>query len=141
MEAPTEEGAFYPFGPTDEPVAPSGLFGSFGGLSGEETDNSVFMIEQEPAQQLGFREHIVGDLTSITRALVMVATLHYLWLSFGNFLYARIVNNTYGQPEVFGSITSLEDGSALTIGPSARPRTGCSNGSVNVMVDSDASGH
>ena len=71
MEAPTEEGAFYPFGPTDEPVAPSGLFGSFGGLSGEETDNSVFMIEQEPAQQLGFREHIVGDLTSITRALVM----------------------------------------------------------------------
>ena len=141
VEAQTEDGAFYPFRPTDEPVDTSGLFESFGGLSGEETDNSLFMVEEEPAQQLGFREHVVGDLTSMTHALVMVATLHYLWLSFGNFLYARIVNNTYGQPEVFGSITSLEDGSALTIGPSARPRIGCSNDSVKVMVDSDASGH
>ena len=77
----------------------------------------------------------------MTRALVVVATLHYLWLSFGNFLYARIVKNTYGQPKVFGVITSLEDGSVLTIGPSSRPQTGCSNDSVNVMVDSDASGH
>ena len=60
----------------------------------------------------------------MTRALVMVATLHYRWLSFGNYLYARIVNITYGQPEVVGGITSLEGESPLTIDPSARPRTG-----------------
>ena len=96
MEAPTEEEAFWPFGPTDEPFDTSGLFGSFGGVSGEETDDSLFMVEEEPAQQLGFREHIVGGLTAMTRALVMVAILHYLWLSFGNSLYARMVKNTYG---------------------------------------------
>ena len=99
------------------------------------------MVEAEPAQQLGFREHIVGGLTAMTRALVMVAILHYLWLSFGNSLYARMVKNTYGQPEVFRGITSLEDGSALTIGPTARPRTGRSNDSVYMLVDSGASGH
>ena len=99
------------------------------------------MVEEEPAQQLGFREHIVRGLTVMTHDLVMVAILHYLWLSFGNSLYARMVKNTYGQPEVFRGITSLEDGSALTIGPTARPRTGCSNDSVNVLVDSGASGH
>ena len=60
VEAPTEEEAFWPFGPTDEPFDTSGLFGSFGGVSGEETDDSLFMVEEEPAQQLGFREHIVG---------------------------------------------------------------------------------
>ena len=72
MEAPTEEEAFWPFGPTDEPVVTSGLFGSFGDVS-EETDDSLFMVEEEPTQQLGFREHIVGGLTAMTRALVMVA--------------------------------------------------------------------
>ena len=40
----------------------------------------------------------------MTRALVMVAILHYyLWLSLGNSLYAGMVKNTfYGQPEIFG---------------------------------------
>ena len=141
VEAPTEEEAFWPFGPTDEPVDTSGLFGSFGGVSGEETDDSLFMVEEEPAQKLGFREHIVGGLTAMAHALVMAAILQYLWLSFGNSLYARTVKNTYGQPDVFGGITSTEDGSALTIGPTASPRTGCSNDSVNVLVDSGASGH
>ena len=70
----------------------------------------------------------------------MAVILHYLWLSFGNSLYARMVKNTYGQPEVFWGI-STEDGSALTIGATARPRTGWSNYSVNVLVDSGASGH
>ena len=119
VEAPTEEGAFWPFGPTDEPVDTSGLFGYFGDVSGEETGDSLFMAEEEPAHQLGFREHIVGGLTAITRALVMVAILHYLWLSFGNSLYARMAKNTHGQPEVFGGVTSKDDGSALTIGPTA----------------------
>ena len=99
------------------------------------------MVEEEPAQQLEFREHIVGGLTVMTRALVMVAILHYLWLLFGNSRYARMVKNTYGQPEVCGGITSTEDGSALTIGPTAKPWTGCSNDSLNVLVDSGASGH
>ena len=53
------------------------------------------MVEAEPAQQLGFREHIVGGLTAMTRAPVMVAILHHMWLSFGNSLYARMVKNAY----------------------------------------------
>ena len=141
VEAPTEEEAFWPFGPKDKPVDTSGLFGSFGGGSGEETDDLLFMVEEEPAQQLGFREHIVGGLTAMTRALVMVAILHYLWLSFGNSLYARVAKKTYGQPEVFGGITNTEDGSAITIGPTERPRTSYSNDSVNALVDSGASGY
>ena len=77
VEAPTEEEAFWPFGPTDEPVDTSGLFGS-SAASVEKTDDSLFMVDEEPAQKLGFREHIVGGLTAMTRALVMVAILHYL---------------------------------------------------------------
>ena len=77
----------------------------------------------------------------MTRALVMVAILHYLRLSFGNSLYARMVENTYGPPEVIGGIIRTEDGSPFTMGPTARPWTGCSNDSVNVLVDSGASGH
>ena len=65
-----EEETLWPFGPTDEPVDTSGLIGSFGGISGEETGDSLFMVEQEPAQQLGFRARIVGGLTAMTRALV-----------------------------------------------------------------------
>ena len=68
IEAPTEEGSFWPFGPTDEPVDISGLFGYFGGVSGEEAGDSLFMVEEEPAQQLGFREHIVRGLTAMIRA-------------------------------------------------------------------------
>ena len=48
--------------------------------------------------------------------------------------------NTYGQPEVFGGITSTEDGSALKIGPTTRPQTGYSDDPVNLLVDSGASG-
>ena len=72
----------------------------------------------------------------MTRALVMVAILHYLWLSFGNSFYIRMAKNTHGQPEVFGGVTSTEYGSVLTIGPTARPRTRYSNDPVNVLVDS-----
>ena len=93
MKAPTEEEEFWPFDPTDEAVDTNGLFGSLGGVNGQETDDSLFMVEEEPIQQLGFREHIVGGLTATTRALVMVATLHYQWFSFGNSLYTRMVKN------------------------------------------------
>ena len=47
-----EEEEFWPFGPTDEPVDTCGLFGSFGGVSGEEADDSLFMVEEESAKQL-----------------------------------------------------------------------------------------
>ena len=73
VEAPTEEEAFGPFAPTNEPVDTSGLFVSFGGVRGEKADDSLFLVEEEPAQQLGLREHIVEGLTAVTRALVMVA--------------------------------------------------------------------
>ena len=141
VEAPTEEEAFGPFGHRNEPVDTSGLFVSFGGVKGEKADDSLFMVEEEPAQQPRLGEHIVRGLTAVTRALVMVAASHYLRLSFNNSIYARMVKNTYGQPEVVGSITSTEDVSALTIGPTARPRTGCSNDPVNGMGDSGSSGH
>ena len=91
VEAPTEEEAFWPFGFTDELVDTSGLFRFFGGASGEKTDDSFFMVEEEPTQQLVLREHIVGGLTPTTRALVVVAILHCRWLSFGNSLYTRMV--------------------------------------------------
>ena len=44
-----EEEAFWPYGPTDEPVNTSGLFGPFDGVSGEETGGLHFMVEEEPA--------------------------------------------------------------------------------------------
>ena len=80
----------------------------------------------------------------MTRALLMVAILHYQRLWFGNSIFARMVKTPMTarkKAEVFGGIISTEDGSALTIGPTARPRTGCNNDSVNVLVDSGASGH
>ena len=52
-----------------------------------------------------------------------------------------MVKNTYGQPEVFLGITSTDDGSALTIGPTARQRIGCSNDSVSVLVGIGEPGH
>ena len=78
VEVPTEEETFWSFGPTDEPIDTSGMFGPFGGVSGEVTDDSLFMVVEEPAQELGFREHIVDGLTAMNRALVIVAILHYL---------------------------------------------------------------
>ena len=44
-------------------------------------------------------------------------------------------------PRHFGGITGAEDGLALTTSPVAGPCNGKSNGSVNVLVDSGASGH
>ena len=94
------------------------------------------MLKEEPAQRLGFREHIFGGLTSMTHALVMVANIHSLWLSFGNSLHARVIRNTYkyGQPEIIRGIIGTEDGSTLTVGRTARSTTDCSNDSVNVLM-------
>ena len=72
-EEPTEEELFGPFGPTDELVENTGLFVSIGRFRGAGTDDSLFMVEEEPALQLRCREHIVGDLTALTSALVIVA--------------------------------------------------------------------
>ena len=67
------------------------------------------MSEEGPLQGLEVRSSIVGVLAANTRARVMMAILYYLWLSFGNPLYARMVSmNTSGQPELFGGITSTE---------------------------------
>ena len=44
--------AFWQFGPTDEPADTSRLSRSLGGVSREETDDSLFVVENEPAQQL-----------------------------------------------------------------------------------------
>lgn len=76
VKAPIPEELFKPFGPTNEPVdTTSGLFGSFGGISGEETS---FMAEEGPALELGLRECAIGGLAAMIRAPVIVATLHQL---------------------------------------------------------------
>ena len=49
------------------------------------TGDSLFMVDEEPAEQLRSREHNLGGLAPMTRALVMVAILHDLWQSFGNY--------------------------------------------------------
>ena len=90
---------------------------------------------------MDFREHIVEGLTATDLCSGDGGHLHYLWLSFDNSLHAQVITNTHGQPEILGGITSMKDGSALTAGPTARSRTGCSNDSVNVLVDRGGSEH
>lgn len=77
----------------------------------------------------------------MTRAHVAVAILNSLWLSFGNSLYARVIKNTYGQPEILGGITITKDGLVLTAGPTAGMWTGGSNDSGNMQMDCGESGH
>lgn len=56
------------------------------------------------------------------RVLAMVAVIHFLWLLFGSSFYTQEVStNTKKQPESVGSITSVENGSALKSGPVAGP--------------------
>ena len=120
MKGSVEQEAFRSFGPIDEPYDTTGLFGSFGGLSGEETGRSAYMIDEGPVQELELCGRTVGVLAAIARALVMMAMLQYLWLSFGSPFYSRMVSmNNNRQPETFGGITSTEQGSALTAGPTA----------------------
>ena len=65
---------------------------SFGDVSGQETDYSLFMVEEELAEQLEFREQIVEGLTAMTRALVMVAIdILRMWLSFGKYRYTCLL--------------------------------------------------
>lgn len=55
---------------------------------------------------------------AMTRALVVMAMLHYIWRSYGNSFHAAMVTNTNLQPDFLGGITSTENGSAKT-GPTA----------------------
>lgn len=70
----------------------------------------------------------IEGLKTMTRALLVVATLRYLWSLFGNSFSAQMATDTYRQPEIFGGITNTEDWSVLTVGPTARLQTDCSNG-------------
>ena len=91
MEAPTEEDGFWSFGLTDYPVASfgvstsddvptntSGLFGAFGGVTGEETGSAAFMSKEGSVRGLGLGDCIIGGLASMARTLAMVAMVHYL---------------------------------------------------------------
>ena len=117
VEVPTKDGSTKeqgvgPFGPTDEAVASfdtSGWFSGSGGTNSEETEGSIFEIEEGPVRRLGLRSHIIDTLSSLARALVMAVLLHSVWLTFGRFLYNRSTN-TNGQPETFCGITTVEDG-------------------------------
>ena len=154
MEAATEE-EFWPFGPTDErdasfghsasvnePRVNSGLFGAIGGVTGEETSDSVLLAEEDPVQKQGLRDRITGGLMAIVRGLMMVAVIHYLWLLFGSLVSAReSLTTSNDQTELFGGITNAEDGSTLKVGPVVGAWNRHSNDAVNVVVDSGASGH
>ena len=115
-ETPTEKEEYWPFAPTDEPAASfgystsgdiptdaSGIFGAFGGVTGEGAGSAVFMVKQGPVRGLGFRDRITGGLDFIVRALAMIVMIHYLWLSVGSSPYARVVSKT--TPDIFGGIT------------------------------------
>lgn len=96
VEAPTEEEALWPLGPTDEPIASS--------------------------------EHSPLEIDLPTPA--------------GHIFYVRVVStNTNDQSEIFGGITSAEDGSGLKVGRAAGPWDGDSKDSLNVLVDSGAPRH
>ena len=82
VEALTDEEAFWPFDPTDEPAASFGhsasgdaptdtseLFGNFGGVTGEETVSAAFTVEERPVRGWGFRGHITGGLASMMSVL------------------------------------------------------------------------
>ena len=151
-EALTQKEEPWPFGPTDEPVASfghsasgniptdtSGLFEAFGGVTGDKTDSAAFLVEKRPVRGLGLQDRITGGLASMIRALAIVTMIQYMWLSFGSSRYAQVVSKT--APDIFGGITGAEDGSAITASPVAMPWTDGRNGSVNVLVDSGASGH
>ena len=114
--SPTEKEEYWPFAPTDEPAASfgystsgdiptdaSGIFGAFGGVTGEGAGSAVFMVKQGPVRGLGFRDRITGGLDFIVRALAMIVMIHYLWLSVGSSPYARVVSKT--TPDIFGGIT------------------------------------
>ena len=152
MEESTEEERFWWFGPTDEPVVSfahwsfedvptdtSGLFGAFNGVVSEETGSTACMVEEGPVRELRLRDRISCGLTSIIYAQAMVAMIHYMWLSFDSSHYARVVSKT--TLNIFGGITGVEEGSNLTDGLVTRPWNDGSNGAVNILVDSGASGH
>ena len=50
VEGPVEQEAFWPFGPTDESDDTSGLFGSFGGLSQEETGGPALRSRKDQSR-------------------------------------------------------------------------------------------
>ena len=113
-DEPTKEQGFGPFGPTDEPVASfdtSGWFSGSGGANSEETEGSIFEIEEGPIRRLGLWSYIFDTLTSLARHLVMAFLLHYAWFTFDSSLTNRVAStNTNGQPVTFCSITTVEDG-------------------------------
>ena len=115
-DEPTKKHGFGPFRPTDEQVVSfdtSGWLSGSGGTNSEETERSIFEIEEGPIRMLELWSHIIDTLTTLARALVMVVLLHYVWLTFGSSLYNRVAStNTNGQPETFCGITTVEDGLA-----------------------------
>ena len=101
-----------------------------------------FEIKEGSVRRLGLWSHIIYTLTTLARALVMAVLLYYVWLTFGSFLYNRVAStNTNGQPEIFGGITTAEDGLALAVRSAAETWTRGNKRSVSVMVDNGASGH
>ena len=123
----------------DKPTNTNRLLGAFGDVTGEETGNAASMVEEWPIRRLGLRDCTFGGLASMIRALAMMVRIHYMWLSFGSSLYARVVAKT--APDIFGGITGAEDGLALITGPVAEWWNDGSNGFVNVLVESGASVH
>ena len=43
----------------------NGLFGAFGGITGEKIGSGTFMVEEGPLRGVGLRDRITDDLTSM----------------------------------------------------------------------------
>lgn len=60
VNAQTAEVSLQPFGLTDEPAGTSGVLHAFGCVRGDEKGDSLFVVEEKPAQPPGVRAHIVA---------------------------------------------------------------------------------
>ena len=71
----------WPFGPKDEPVASSdssGLFGAFGGVTGEETDSLTFTVGEQPVEGTGLLKRVTVGLVTMIRYATMVAVASFV---------------------------------------------------------------
>ena len=93
----------WPLAPTNEPVTSfdgSGLFEAFGGADGEGIGGSTVISDEEAPERLGLRGkfnnvHLMTSraLSTLCRALVIVAAIHYIWLILGSSLYQRVMSD------------------------------------------------
>ena len=91
----------WPLAPTNEPVTSSdgsGLFEVSGGADGGGVGGSTVMSDEEAPERLGLRGkfnnvHLMTSrtLSTLCRALAIMAEINYIWLILGSSLYQRVM--------------------------------------------------